>query len=466
MRTIFRQFIALTTALILSGCPEVVPEVGSDGQPCSNSDTCKPGYTCQDGICCETRNHVACGTDGNTHWFDSCDYEGELVEECRTCETCTEISESSAECQVNEREEAYQHCGTDGNVHWFNTCAEEGDLVEDCPEVMECVDTTPQTAECRCKGNRDPADNCQSCKNNWQDLGDDCGTCPDNWDPEEDCAICRNQWIDQGNDCGICPGNWDAASDCNACVGNWDPAADCAACRAHWLDQGDDCGTCPGNWDVNADCDACQGGWTGADCERVNDCTEDLDFTLCDVVTNPDYWYDICVEGVCLSPGTCGNSSCNAPGPHYDLPLDDVDPADYTRTVPVASQPVVVDNVTGLMWQGCAAGLIGAECDGGSAPEMNWQEALSYCDTLDWGGYTDWHLPDPYELQSIVDYGSTGPAIDPLAFPRTPSTYFWSSSSYAADPSDAWVVSFDDGNVWGGVVKGNGNEVRCARSGP
>jgi hypothetical protein len=46
------------------------------------------------------------------------------------------------------------------------------------------------------------------------------------------------------------------------------------------------------------------------------------DFTPCSRVTSPDYSYDICVNGECVSPG-CGDISCNAPGPSFVPPDTD-----------------------------------------------------------------------------------------------------------------------------------------------
>jgi hypothetical protein len=226
-------------------------------------------------------------------------------------------------------------------------------------------------------------------------------------------------------------------------------------------------------------------------------CTGQADFTPCNLVTTPDRHYDICVEGTCVSPG-CGNATCNVPGPHF--PLADTDQrlcydnsaqlacpvsgyprqdAEYgwdtlhaeserfTRVLSVASQPVVQDNVTGLSWQGCAAGLTGNACDSGSAATCQWTDALAYCDSLNWGGHQDWHLPDPYELHSIVDLGtSSTPAIDTTAFPATPSDGCWSSSSHAdaGIPEHAWNVNFNDGGV-GFEVKSHNYYARCVRNG-
>ncbi|MDI7270074.1 MAG: DUF1566 domain-containing protein, partial [Myxococcota bacterium] len=126
---------------------------------------------------------------------------------------------------------------------------------------------------------------------------------------------------------------------------------------------------------------------------------------------------------------------------------------------------VVRDTATGLEWQGCVAGQSGDSCGTGSATGMSWQAALAYCDGLSWAGHDDWRLPSRNELQSIVDYGRVAPAVDPTAFPATPSNWFWSSSSYAGSASDAWAVYFASGGVDSGG-KANTTYVRCVRRGP
>jgi len=128
----------------------------------------------------------------------------------------------------------------------------------------------------------------------------------------------------------------------------------------------------------------------------------------------------------------------------------------------VSGEPIVRDTDTGLTWQGCAAGMSGDDCATGGASSMTWQAALAYCADLDWGGFDDWRLPDRNELQSIVDYESYSPAIDEAAFPGTPSSRFWSSSSNADDSSSAWTVYFDYGSV-NNAVKSHPAQARCVR---
>ncbi|HET6497164.1 MAG TPA: DUF1566 domain-containing protein, partial [Thermoleophilia bacterium] len=258
--------------------------------------------------------------------------------------------------------------------------------------------------------------------------------------------------------------------------------------------------------DADADC------YNDDDCDSLLVCNENWgicvadgcvgedDFTPCKTVTaDPtDRSYDICVDEVCVSPG-CGDATCNAPGPHFPLAdtnqricfnntttmacpasgaafygqdaqygWDTTNPetARFTVSTAVTDYPVVADNVTDLVWQGCSRGFKGNGCtlpDGTATSD--WSTALSYCDSLSWGGYTDWRLPDEYELDSIVDAGTYSPSIDTTAFPAAPSTYFWSSSSYAGNASNAWVVVFLDGDA-GGAVKSSVDYARCVRGGP
>lgn len=110
----------------------------------------------------------------------------------------------------------------------------------------------------------------------------------------------------------------------------------------------------------------------------------------------------------------------------------------------------ITDLATGLMWM---------QDDSGSG--MEWQDALSYCEALEYAGHTDWRLPNAKELQSIVDYtrmpdatasttpSTAGPAIDTDFFNITSTTnyngdadwgFFWTSSTHkSSDGTGAWA---------------------------
>jgi hypothetical protein len=112
----------------------------------------------------------------------------------------------------------------------------------------------------------------------------------------------------------------------------------------------------------------------------------------------------------------------------------------------------VIDAATGLVWQ---------QGEGGS---KTWQAALSYCEELTLAGQSDWRLPNFKELQSIVDYTKSHPAIDKTVFSGANSSYYWSSTTYASGAGLAWYVGFSSGYVYYDD-KTNSSYVRCVRGG-
>jgi len=86
----------------------------------------------------------------------------------------------------------------------------------------------------------------------------------------------------------------------------------------------------------------------------------------------------------------------------------------------------VTDKVTGLMWQQQNDGTTKA-----------WNDALSYCEGLSLGGFTDWRLPNVKELRSAAS------AAKVPYFPGAVYSYsHWSSTSYVAGLPNVWHVRF------------------------
>ncbi len=124
----------------------------------------------------------------------------------------------------------------------------------------------------------------------------------------------------------------------------------------------------------------------------------------------------------------------------------------------------VMDLTTNLMWQQCSAGLSGADCATGSATTYVWDpDALSYCQSLSLGGFSDWRLPKIKELQSIADLTRITPAISTTYFPNTQSSSYWSSTSLVGS-TQAWFMVFDQGYT-SHDFKTNAYYVRCVRGG-
>lgn len=89
----------------------------------------------------------------------------------------------------------------------------------------------------------------------------------------------------------------------------------------------------------------------------------------------------------------------------------------------------IKDNATSLMWMKDDSGVLNAGDDSDGA--MTWEQALIWAENLEYGGYSDWRLPNAKELQSIVDYK------------RSPAT----TSSAAIDPVFNTTVITDEGGA-------------------
>jgi hypothetical protein len=153
---------------------------------------------------------------------------------------------------------------------------------------------------------------------------------------------------------------------------------------------------------------------------------------------------------------TCYNDTSEIPCPSPGEPFYGQD-GNYQGPQPAyqvsADGLVVTDLNTGLMWQRADDGV-----------GRTWAAAISYCENLALGGYSDWRLPSRQELVSIVDYGRLNPAINP-AFSCNSGVY-WSGSTYASNPDLAWHVSFDFGYAYYYGFKSYSSDVRCVRGGP
>ncbi|MDP2090138.1 MAG: DUF1566 domain-containing protein [Candidatus Gracilibacteria bacterium] len=115
---------------------------------------------------------------------------------------------------------------------------------------------------------------------------------------------------------------------------------------------------------------------------------------------------------------------------------------------------VILDNITGLYWMS----------DGNILTTKSWTNAKTNCANLSLGGYTDWRLPDYTELKSIVDLSVYIPSINTSYFSSSTLAggYYWTSTSYAALTTNAWVVVFTDGTSLY-TSKTDNRNIRCVR---
>jgi hypothetical protein len=189
-------------------------------------------------------------------------------------------------------------------------------------------------------------------------------------------------------------------------------------------------GACAGHTDSNAMPDPCVGS-----CEiGAARCTEDrAQIETCARVGNACPTFN--VSSSCIMSHVCGSVGsvhCGDPEwAQWSVPNGDSDvargaptPTSYTTM----SDGTVLDNVTGLIWQ-----------QGSFSPDSP-ERALAACRA----GGPGWRLPTLIELLSLVDYGRSGPSIDPVAFPDNPVAMFLTATSAASDDFH-WVVDFSNG---------------------
>ena len=116
------------------------------------------------------------------------------------------------------------------------------------------------------------------------------------------------------------------------------------------------------------------------------------------------------------------------------------------------TKEVVADTKTNLMWQ---------DDNDAKTVQINWIDAIDYCENLTLGGYGDWHLPNHNELYGLVDRSRYNPAID-SRFTNIVGNGYWSSTTGVSNTSAAWGVGFNAGaDNW--VGKSVSNYVRCVR---
>jgi len=208
--------------------------------------------------------------------------------------------------------------------------------------------------------------------------------------------------------------------------------------------------------------------------------------------TNQSCCSGICTAHVCGTPTTTNTSTTTSSttttsttGSTTTTTLRFVDNGDGT----------VTDNQTGLQWEQKVAGSSCLHCvndtyiwsSSGTAPDGT--AFTSFLATLNGGAtgvgnctsgdgstqtggfnnHCDWRLPTIAELQTILDTSQgqcgagSGACIDPTFGPTGASRY-WSSTTSASNPSNAWFVSFFGGFA-SSDIKTDNFFVRAVRGG-
>jgi hypothetical protein len=115
---------------------------------------------------------------------------------------------------------------------------------------------------------------------------------------------------------------------------------------------------------------------------------------------------------------------------------------------------IAIDSATGLEWQDNRHTV---------TVQKNWNDAQTYCENLILGGFSDWRLPNIYELTTLLDNTKKEQPYIIDGFQFKESSGYWSSTTYKSYKDYTWFVHFGAGGVSSGD-KYNYYYVRCVKS--
>jgi len=107
----------------------------------------------------------------------------------------------------------------------------------------------------------------------------------------------------------------------------------------------------------------------------------------------------------------------------------------------IGGDQIVVDRATGLMWArdgnaaGCGNGLSGI-----------WTVS-SNIDVLVFAGFSDWRMPNRFELASIIEHAGAAPLIWDVFTNTKVDKPYWSSTAYSLLTDNYYYVDFATGYV-------------------
>lgn len=177
-------------------------------------------------------------------------------------------------------------------------------------------------------------------------------------------------------------------------------------------------------------------------------------------------------RGIAAFAAAMALAACGGGGDSSDAPAAAAPPV-ANKFSAVSSYPLtdcVKDNSTGLIWEGKPASGLRASTNtytnydntaelqfwNGSARVTPTQSdidaatnTMGYMFAVNASalcGFANWRLPTRDELQSLTLAG-VSPSIDSTWFPNTLASFYWASTPFAGDASNAWGVNFVNGLV-------------------
>lgn len=109
----------------------------------------------------------------------------------------------------------------------------------------------------------------------------------------------------------------------------------------------------------------------------------------------------------------------------------------------------VIDNLTGLEW------IRSPHLLSGNTGPMEWNNAIDFCNDLNYSARSDWRLPNIREIESLLNYGSGSWGDEPYEWLNSNETPFvgvkddayWSSTPYFTSVDAAWGIYMTHGAI-------------------
>jgi len=142
----------------------------------------------------------------------------------------------------------------------------------------------------------------------------------------------------------------------------------------------------------------------------------------------------------------------------YRCVRGDIQPeAEFHSSAMGNGDEIVADSTNHLFWQAAVTA---------DNTEKTWKDALAYCESLTYAGFSDWRVPNKNELFTLLNNGETTAAsYFPNAYSVLNET-FWSSSSTLSG-NQVFVVDFNNASI-SFSTKSNSDKhnILCVRNDP
>ena len=121
----------------------------------------------------------------------------------------------------------------------------------------------------------------------------------------------------------------------------------------------------------------------------------------------------------------------------------------------ISGKNIVLDNNTGLTWE-----------QSPSEDTYTWDNRETHCNELNssnYGGKSNWRVPNPLEFLTIADNSKYNPATNSnfTGMPTNNSIHFWTSKEYNDNSSYAYIFSPSYGWNWQDGIKTKNYKVLC-----